>query len=68
MIATVHIHTTSGEHLLTVRGHDFDPFVTLTIRGCAVDLTRDQARMTSDALRAIALTAVDEQLLDSPDH
>jgi hypothetical protein len=68
MIATVHLHTTTGEHLLSVQGHDFDPFVTLSVRGCSVDLTRDQARMASDALRAVALTAIDEQFVHSPDH
>ena len=68
MIATVHLHTTTGEHLLSVQGHDLDPFVTLSVRGSSVDLTRDQARMASDALRAVALTAVDEQFVDSPDH
>jgi hypothetical protein len=68
MIATVHLHTTTGEQLLSVQGHNFDPFVTLTLRGCSVDLTRDQARMASDALRAAALTAEDEQLVDSPDR
>jgi len=61
MIATVHLQTATGEHLLSVQGYDFDPFVTLTVRGCSVDLTRDQARMVGDALRAVALTAVDEQ-------
>ena len=68
MIATAHLHTTTGEHLLSVQGHDFDPFVTLSVRGCSLDLTRDQARMASDALRAGALTAVDEQFVDSPDY
>jgi hypothetical protein len=68
MIATVHLYTTTGEHLLSVQGHDFDPFVTLSVRGYSLDLTRDQARMASDALRAVALTAVDEQFVDSPDH
>jgi hypothetical protein len=68
MIATVHLHTATGEHLVSVQGHNFAPFVTLTVRGLSVDLTRDQARMASDALRAVALTAVDEQFVDSPDH
>ena len=68
MIATVHLHTTTGEHLLSVHGRDFDPFVRLTFRGCSVDLTRDQARMAGDALRAAALTAIDEQFVRSPDH
>jgi hypothetical protein len=49
-------------------GDDFDPFVRLTLRGCSVDLTRDQARMASDALRAAALATVDEQFAEPPDH
>ena len=48
MIATVRLHTTTGEHLLSVQGHDFDPFVEVDPPGCSVDLTRDQARMASD--------------------
>lgn len=64
MIATVQIQTTTGEHLLTVQGYDLGPYVTLTLRGCSTDLTRDQARMAGDALRAAALTTTDEQLLD----
>ena len=68
MIASVHVHTTAGEHLLSVQAHDFDPFVTLTLRDSSVDLTRDQARMASDALRAAALTAIDEHFVESPDH
>ena len=68
MIATVHLHTTTGEHLLSVQGYDFDPFVTLTVRGCSIDLTRDQARMASDALRAVALTAGAEQFVGHPDN
>jgi hypothetical protein len=59
MIATVRLHTPAGEQLLTVEGHDFDPFVTLTVRDYSVHLTRDQARMAADALRALALTATD---------
>jgi hypothetical protein len=72
MIATVRLHTPAGEQLLTVEGHDFDPFVTLTVRDHSVHLTRDQARMAGDALRAIALTAVDEYFagddVDRTDH
>ena len=64
MIATVQIHTTTGEHLLSVQGYDLGPFVTLTLRDCSIDLTRDQARMAGDALRAAALTTTGEELLD----
>jgi hypothetical protein len=66
MIATVHLHTVTGEQLLTVQGQDFDPFVTLTVRDRSVELTRDQARMAGEALRAVALTAVDEYFVDPP--
>lgn len=65
MIATVRLHTPTGEQLLILEGHDFDPFVTLTVRDCSVHLTRDQARMAGDALRAIALTSPDD--VDWPD-
>ena len=44
MIATVQIQTTTGEHLLSVQAYDSGPFVTLTLRDCSIDLTRDQAR------------------------
>ena len=66
MIAAVRFQTVTGENLLTVQGHDFDPFVTLTVRDCSVELTRDQARMAGDALRAVALTAIDEYFVDPP--
>jgi hypothetical protein len=56
MIAIVRLSTVTGEHLLTVRSHDADPYVTLTVRQHSVDLTRDQARQAADALRACALT------------
>lgn len=57
MIASFHLSTVIGEDLLTVQAHDRDPYVTLTIRGHSVDLTRDEARKAADALRACALTA-----------
>ena len=59
MIASVHLRTVTGENLLTVQANDLDPYITLTVRQHSVDLTRDQARQTADALRACALTAVD---------
>jgi hypothetical protein len=56
MLASFYLSTVAGEQLLTVQAHDRDPYVTLTIRGHSVDLTRDEARKTADALRACALT------------
>jgi hypothetical protein len=56
MIASFYLSTVAGEQLLTVQANDLDPYVTLTIRGHKVDLTRDEARKTADALRACALT------------
>ena len=62
MIASVFLHTVTGEELLTVQAHDLDPYVTVTIRQYSVDLTRDQARRAADALRACALTAIDPRV------
>ncbi|MGH3767526.1 MAG: hypothetical protein ACRDS0_14435 [Pseudonocardiaceae bacterium] len=56
MIASVYLSTVTGEELLTVQAHDFDPYVTVTIRQQSVDLTRDEARRVADALRACSLT------------
>jgi hypothetical protein len=56
MIASFYLSTATGEELLTVKAHDQDPYVTLTIRQHSVDLTRDEARKAADALRACALT------------
>jgi hypothetical protein len=56
MIASFYLSTVTGEELLSVQAHDRDPYVTLTIRGHSVDLTRDEARKAADALRAGALT------------
>ena len=65
MIASIHLFTSDGEQLVTVEAHDFAPFVTLTLRGRPTDLTRDQARQVSDALRAAGLTA-DHDAADVP--
>ncbi|MGH3897808.1 MAG: hypothetical protein ACRDTA_06040 [Pseudonocardiaceae bacterium] len=57
MIASVYIATSRGESLVRVEAYDLDPYLTLTVRGQIVALTRDEARRVSDALRAAALTA-----------
>ena len=67
MIASVHLTSVTGEHLLTVQANDFDPYVTLTLRTHSVDLTRDQAGRVADALRACAWTAVDTAFTDVED-
>jgi hypothetical protein len=59
MIASVYIGTSSGEQLVRVEAYDLDPYLTLTVRGHTVALTRDEARKISDALRAVGLTAED---------
>lgn len=56
MIASVYIGTLSGEPLVRVEAYDRDPYLTLTVAGHAVVLTRGEARRVSDALRAVALT------------
>jgi hypothetical protein len=56
VIASFYVSTAAGEELLSVRAHDRDPYVTLTIRRYSIDLTRDEARKAADALRACALT------------
>jgi hypothetical protein len=61
MIASVQLGTVIGERLLTVQANDLDPYITLTVRRHSVDLTRDQARQAADALRACALTAIDDE-------
>jgi hypothetical protein len=61
VIASVQLNTVTGEHLLTVQANDLDPYITLTVRQHSVYLTRDQARQAADALRAGALTAVDDE-------
>jgi preprotein translocase subunit SecD len=57
MNARVPICTPYGQELLSVTVDDFDPYVTLAIRGINIQLTRDEARQVADALRAAALRA-----------
>jgi hypothetical protein len=59
MIATVLVGT---DRTLTVRADDLDPFVTVTLGPWSTVLTRDEARRAGDALRAAALTMVDDLL------
>ena len=66
MIASVQISTVTGEHLLSVQANDLDPYITLTVRQHSVYLTRDQARQAADALRACALSAVDDEFGNTP--
>jgi hypothetical protein len=61
MIASVQLSTVTGEHLLAVQANDLDPYITLTVRQHSLHLTRDQARQAADALRACALTAIDDE-------
>jgi len=53
--ATVAISTTTGSEILTVSVDDYDPFVILAIRDATLQLTRDECRKVSDALRAAAM-------------
>lgn len=55
MKAMVAISTPTGSELLTVSVDNYDPFAILTIRDIAIQLTRDECRTVSDALRAAAL-------------
>lgn len=66
VIASVQISTVTGEHLLSVQANDLDPYITLTVRQHSVYLTRDQARQAADALRACALSAVDDEFGNTP--
>jgi hypothetical protein len=59
MIATVLVGT---DRTLTVHANDLDPFVTVALGPWSVALTRDEARRAGDALRAAALTAIDDLL------
>lgn len=70
MNAHVPISTAFGQELLSVGVNDFDPFITLTIRGVQIQLTRDEARGAADALRAASLRSPfmdPDSLRDYPD-
>jgi hypothetical protein len=45
----------TGQEVLSVDAEDLDPYVVMSVRGTAVFLTRDECRMTADALRAASL-------------
>jgi hypothetical protein len=53
--ATVAISTSTGSEILTVSVDDYDPFVILAVRNVTIQLTRDECRTVSDALRAAAV-------------
>jgi hypothetical protein len=53
--ATVAISTSTGSEILTVSVNDYDPFVTLAVRDVTIQLTRDECRTVSDALRAASV-------------
>jgi hypothetical protein len=53
--ATVTISMATGSEILTVSVDDCDPFAILAVRDVTIQLTRDECRTVSDALRAAAL-------------
>jgi hypothetical protein len=55
MKAFVAICSSMGQETLTVNVDDYDLFIVLTVRNVTVQLTRDEARQVSDALRAAAV-------------
>jgi hypothetical protein len=55
MRATVYLGGGAASEVMTVSGEKGDPFVILTVRDREVMLSRSEARMASDALRALAL-------------
>jgi hypothetical protein len=54
MKAYVAIYSSTGQETLTVNVDDYDPFIVLAVRNVTVQLTRNEARQVSDALRAAA--------------
>jgi hypothetical protein len=57
MKATLRIGGGATEEIMTVKGDRSHPFIELVVRGREILLTRTEARMASDALRALALNA-----------
>jgi len=55
MKAYVAIYSSTGQETLTVNVDDYDPFIVLTVRNVTVQLTRNEGRQVSDALRAAAI-------------
>jgi hypothetical protein len=45
----------TGQEIVSVVVEDYDPYVVMTLREMTVSLTRDECRMTADALRAASL-------------
>jgi hypothetical protein len=56
----------AAEEVMTVAGDRCRPFIELTIRDREVLLTRTEARMASDALRALALLEHDDDFDPPP--
>jgi hypothetical protein len=57
MKAILRIGGGATEEIMTVTGDGSHPFIELAVRGREILLTRSEARMASDALRALALNA-----------
>ena len=55
MKAFVSIYSSTNQEMLTVNVDDYDPFIVLAVKNVTVQLTRDEARQVSDALRAAAM-------------
>lgn len=62
MKAIVSVCTGAGQEPFVVQADDMLPFLRIQFRDVTVDLTRDEARMVSDALRAAALTRGPEDI------
>jgi hypothetical protein len=60
--AYVAICTPIGQEIVTVHVEDYDPFITLSVHGQILELTRTESRQVADALRAAALRYSNEQL------
>ena len=60
--AYVTICTPIGQEIVTVHVEDYDPFITLSVHGQSLELTRTESRQVADALRAAALRYPGEPL------
>ena len=60
MKATLRIGGGATEEIMTVKGDKCRPFIEVTLRDRELLLTRTEARMASDALRALALLEVED--------
>lgn len=70
MKAYVAIYSSTGQETLAVNVDDYDPFIVLNIRNITVQLTREESRRVSDALRAAAIRHPHEEssLWNDGDH